>query len=191
VKVGENLTLSPEQLARQSQTGCPDSFEQLVEIFEERIFHFIYRLVGNHHDAQDLTQDTFVKVYNNISRYDAKYPFAAWIYTIARRVAANHHRSQKNAPSLSLDQDPGWECEEEHPASQAEAEDEQKSLWEMARQLKPSYYQVLWLRYGEDFSIEEIARIMEMNSIGVRVLLHRARNLLAKKMKSIGYEKSI
>ena len=188
VQVEESVTLSPEQLAIKSQAGCPDSFEKLIELFEARIFHFIYRLVGNHHDAQDLTQDTFVKAFNNIMRYDSKYPFASWIYTIARRVAANHHRSQKHAPSVSLDQESACDFEADSPSVENEMDDRNESLWEIAKQLKPSYYQVLWLRYGEDFSIQEVARIMEMNSIGVRVLLHRARNVLSKKIKSTRYE---
>jgi len=74
------------------------------------------------------------------------------------------------------------EAETENPSVILQKKDEHFAIWESAKSLKPDQYEALWLRYGEGFSITETARIMNTNSIRVRVLLHRARTALAKKM---------
>ena len=70
-------------LAIAAKGGCMDSFEQLVTRFEDRLFAFLYKKVGNHHLAQDLLQSTFVTAYRKLHRYNPQYAFTTWIYTIA------------------------------------------------------------------------------------------------------------
>jgi RNA polymerase sigma factor (sigma-70 family) len=72
------------------------------------------------------------------------------------------------------------------PSEQLESKDESGSIWRAARSLKPNQYEVLWLSYGEGFSISETAKIMNTNQLRVRVMLHRARNLLMKKLSKSG-----
>ncbi len=167
---------SAEQLASQCQTGCREAFELLVAQFESRIFNFLCHLVPNRHDAEDLTQDTFLKAYQNIHRYDSAYAFSSWLFTIARRTASNFRRDAKAFEPLEGDE-PGDTTD---PAVLLETKDESTALWQAARKLKPKQFEALWLRYGEGFSIEETAKIMRMHQIHVRVLLHRGRLHLAK-----------
>lgn len=172
----EHQEPSPEQLAEQCQAGCRFSFEQLVEQFEGRIFNFLLRLTSNRHDAEDLTQDTFVKAYQNIHRYQpACASFAAWLFTIAKRTAFSHFRAAKPTEELPGD----IPIQSDDPGVLLEKKDERFSLWKLARRLKPKQHEALWLRYGEGFSVAEIAQIMKTNPIHVKVLLHRARNGLA------------
>lgn len=173
---------SPEQLAEQCKAGCPDAFELLVGQFEKRIFNFLRQFVGNAHDAEDITQETFLKAYQGMHRYEPVYAFSTWLFTIAKRTAISHFRSRKHTEDLS-----DWdEADHEDPAVLLERKDEQLSIWKLARRLKPNQYEALWLRYGEGFSIAETARIMNTNQIHVKVLLHRARGQLAKSLRRVG-----
>ena len=167
-----------EQLAERSRAGCRESFELLVEHFERRLFHFLYQMTRNRHDAEDLTQVTFLKAYQNISAYESQHAFSAWLFTIAKRTALNHYRGKRLVAELPED----LEAETENPSVVLEKKDEHFAIWQSAKSLKPDQSEALWLRYGEGFSITETARIMNTNSIRVRVLLHRARAALAKKM---------
>jgi RNA polymerase sigma-70 factor (ECF subfamily) len=182
----EQAEQSPEDLALQCQAGRRDAFETLVERYEQRLFAFLYQLVGNAHDAEDLTQDTFLKAYQNIHRYNSAFKFTTWIFTIAKRTAANHRRSARTWEPLPEDQ----EVAQDDPASVLERKDDGASIWDLAKKLKPDQYTVLWLRYGEGFSIAETAKVMKTNSIRVRVLLHRARHHLAKSLGTSGIRNS-
>lgn len=163
-------------LAERARAGCEESFARLVTLFHGRIFNYLMQMTRNAHDAEDLTQVTFVKAYRNLGRFQSTHAFSSWLFTIARRTALNHFRAAR----------PGDELTEEHPdggddpAESLARRDDRDAVWSMARRLKPVQFELLWLRYGEGFSIEEAARILRINPITVRVLLHRARNLLAK-----------
>lgn len=173
---------SPEQLAGRAQAGCRDSFEQLVLRFEQQIFNFIHQFIRQRQDAEDLTQETFLKAYRNLPRYRPDLAFAPWLFTIARRTAASHFRSAKRFEELTTD----GELVQENPASLLESRDEQKSIWRLARTLKPKQFEALWLRYHEGFSCAETAGIMRTNQIHVKVLLHRARANLAGMLPARG-----
>jgi len=167
---------SSEQLAERSKAGCLDAFEQLVLLYENRIFNFFWRFTGNHHDAEDLTQETFVRAHRSLHRYNASFSFSAWLFTIARRTGANHFRSAQRFEELPQNEESVLET----PASALESKDEKNSIWRLVRTLKPKLAQALWLRYAEGFSIAETARIMRTNQIHVKVMLHRARESLAR-----------
>lgn len=175
----EQKESSPEQLAEQCKAGCQISFERLVEHFGGRIFNYLYQLTRNRHDAEDLTQETFVKAFQGIHRYEPSYAFATWLFTIAKRTAFSHLRSSRPVEEIS----PDTEAVGEDPGALLERKDESTSLWRQARGLKPKQYEALWLKYGEGFSISEIAQIMKTNQIHVKVLLHRARTHLAKTLR--------
>jgi RNA polymerase sigma-70 factor (ECF subfamily) len=168
--------LSAEQLAERSKTGCRDSFEQLVAQFEARVFNFLLQMTRNRQDAEDLTQETFVKAFRAIHRFDPRHRFASWLYTIAKRTAVNHFRSVKPTEPAS----DKHELDHADPASLLAAKEQKHSLWQLARTLKPGQFEALWLRYGEDFSVAETAQIMNRTQIHVKVLLHRGRNRLAE-----------
>jgi RNA polymerase sigma-70 factor (ECF subfamily) len=172
---------TPEELAARCQTGCPDAFEALVGVFEARIYNFLCRFTGNPHDAEDLTQETFVKAFRGIRNYQPTHAFSTWLFTIAKRTAIKHFRSHRPTEPLADEEgDPGEAADHNDPGAMLAQKDEAISLWNLARRLKPKQHEALWLRYGEGFSVAETARIMETNQIHVKVLLHRARGRLAK-----------
>lgn len=167
---------SSEQLAERTQTGCRESFELLVERHEQRIFNFLRQMTRNRHDAEDLTQETFLKAFRTIRRYNPECSFASWLFVIAKRTGLSHFRSSRPTEPLPEDS----EADNLDPLTVLQEKEEKNSLWRLARRLKPNQHEVLWLRYGEGFSIAETARIMNTNQIRVKVLLHRARKALAR-----------
>ena len=167
---------SSEQLAEKTQKGCRESFEALVERHGQRIFNFLWQMTRNRHDAEDLTQETILKAFRNIHQYNPSCSFASWLYVIAKRTGLSHFRSAR--PTVELPEES--EADALDPFTVLQEKEEKNSLWRLARRLKPNQHEVLWLRYGEGFSIAETARIMNTNQIRVKVLLHRARRALAR-----------
>ena len=154
-------------------------FAALVEEHQDRLRAFLYRYTRNRQDAEDLAQDTFVKAYRNIHRYDSKYRFSTWLYTIARRTAYNHFRDTKKTEPIEYD----LVEVSDSPDEEAAVEDELGWVWKAAQTLKPDFREALSLKYVDDLSIEEIAKIMGKTQTNVKIILFRARNQL-KRMQS-------
>ena len=82
---------SDEELACRAQGGCQASFEQLLRRYQIPVLHFL-RQRGLGADTEDLLQEVFLRAYENLHRYRPRWPFSAWLFTIARRMSINHHR---------------------------------------------------------------------------------------------------
>lgn len=169
---------SPEELAARSREGCHESFSRLVQLFEGRIFNFLLQFTANRQDAEDLAQETFLKAYLGLRRYEPVRAFSPWLFTIARHTALNHLRARR--PTAPLPDDLAETADAGDPARAAAETDAGAALWQHARRLKPKQFEVLWLHYGEGFSVVEVARIMRTTPLYTRVLLHRARQALAR-----------
>jgi RNA polymerase sigma-70 factor, ECF subfamily len=179
VEISSHDRGTEEQLVREAQTGCLLSFERLVEYFQDRLFTFLVQIVGNEHDAQDIAQETFIKVYNHLASYDGRARFSTWLFAIAKNTAYNHLRRRKVHQPIDAF------AEVLTAVSPAVDPSERESLWNVARTLKPKFFETLWLFYAEGFSLKEIAEILNTNSLTVRVNLHRARNALGKKLTQL------
>lgn len=170
--------LSEEELAWQAKRGCQAAFAELVRRFAPRLCAFLSRRTANRHDAEDLVQDTFVSAYQSLGRYRKSARFSTWLFTIGARLAVSHHRKLKvrsqvrYAPSSAPDS-----CD---VVSQKE---EREGLWATAQRLPERQYQVLWLKYGQDMSVKDIARVMHRTQVSVKVLLYRARVNLAAQLQ--------
>src|SRR2546421_6986771 len=88
---------SLELLVQECKAGSREAFSALVEHYQKRLFNFLCHLTGNAHDAEDLTQETFLKVYHNIHRFNSTHAFGTWLFTIAKRTAYNHFRKNKRS----------------------------------------------------------------------------------------------
>jgi RNA polymerase sigma-70 factor (ECF subfamily) len=168
-----------EELAGEARAGSRRSFDELARRYKRRLFAYLRPRLGSDQDAEDLVQETFLKLYRNIGGYDPACRFSTWIYTAASRLAIDAFR--KGAASrgrvVALGQ-----ADLPDPSPDAEGGSEGSGLWDAARGLGPARFRVLWLRYGEDMSIEEIAAVLGRSKIAVRVLLHRARTSLAGRL---------
>ena len=173
--------MSDEDLARQSQAGELAAFEELVRRYENRIYSFVFQSCGHDTDAREVTQDTFVRAFAAIAQFDPRRPFAAWLFTIARRKGIDCFRARLPTGNQAVPED----LDPDDPAELLARRDDARALWRRARATLPdAQFQSLWLRYAEDMDIADIARVLGKTQTHVKVLLFRARNTLAAELES-------
>jgi len=129
------------------------------------------------YETEDLVQDALARAYASIGTYDPARPFAAWLTTIALRVAATHRRRRREEPAECIEQvDPSPE-----PADAFARQQERCNLWAAVQGALPArQYDALRMRYAQDLSVRDIAARMRITTIHVKVLLYRARRTLLK-----------
>jgi RNA polymerase sigma-70 factor (ECF subfamily) len=163
-----------EQLVARAQAGDRDALEGLYLEHFDRIYSYLHLTVGNRHDAEDLTTQTFLKMLESISRFRwGTAPFSAWLFRIAHNLAIDHFRARRR-----------WQPEEEvpEPPGQAEssAEDDamrvlaSESMIDLIEQLSDEQRQVLILKFIFDFSNAEAANVLDKTEGAVKSLQHRA-----------------
>jgi RNA polymerase sigma-70 factor (ECF subfamily) len=185
---------SPEELAVRAQAGdgaATACFGELVSRFELRLFNFLLKRTRSRSDAEELTQEAFVRAWERIDTYNPAWKFSTWLYTIAGRLAISRHRkSSREVLSEQIDRGPaGPACpgRERSPIEHTEDRRAGRRLWELAPHvLTPDQHAALWLRYAEGMSIGEVAVVMKKSQVGVRVCLFRARQALAAEARSLG-----
>jgi RNA polymerase sigma-70 factor (ECF subfamily) len=164
-------------MVRAAAAGDARAFEQLVHAHSRRVFGYLLHLTRNSHDADDLTQQTFIKAHQHLGTFDCERPLINWLLTIARRTALNHFRDTKKWEETPEDLASG----EPSPNRVMEHNEYAENLWARARRLLSAReFEVLWLRFGEEMTVEETARITGLTKIHVKVIVHRARNRLSK-----------
>jgi len=168
-----------EELAREARTGSRRSFEELALRYKRRLFVYLRPRLGSDQDAEDMVQDTFLKLYRNIGRYDPRFHFSTWLYTSANRLAISSYRKKKTI-TARLDAEAAGNLPDLTAGDAGEAEP--AGLWDAARTLGGCQFRALWLRYGEDMSVDEIAVSLGKSRLAVRLLLHRARTNLMKRV---------
>jgi len=169
---------SAEELAAAAASGgSSDCFDVLVDRLGPRLLRYLRGKVGDAHTAEDLVQETFLKAYRNLGRYDPSRSFSTWLFTIATRLAISHARSRRPAAALG-EYDPA-DTGRSDPAETVARAEQHRSLWARAsRVLGDDQYSAMWLRYAEEMSVRDIAGVMGKTRSGVKVLLHRARRRL-------------
>jgi RNA polymerase sigma-70 factor (ECF subfamily) len=179
--IGSVPTRDEPVLVRAAADGDTRAFEQLVGAHHRRVFGFLLQMTRQRQDAEDLTQQTFIKAFHALSSFDASRPMINWLLVIARRTALNHFRAAKKweeIPDETASAGPT-------PARQLEDQDRVANLWERARAvLSLREFEVMWLRFAEEMSTEETARIVGLTQTHVKVLVFRARRALLKGTQS-------
>ena len=171
--------VSDEELVNETMAGDRGSYSELVNRYAPRLFSFLMPRIKSVEDTEDLVQETFLKAYVNLSRYKPKYRFSTWLFTIAMRLMISQHRKKQ-----TLCVCPVARQDIQDPLAILVIEEERENIWMLARGLNEDQYNALWLRYVEDMSISEISRILKKTRIHIKVLLHRGRSNLAKRITS-------
>jgi len=168
-----------EELAARSQLGEHDAYSLLVTRYSNRLFNFLRRRAPSDADAEDLTQDTFIRAWTKISTYKPGMRFSTWLYTIGTHLAATRARTKRLPISGTLIAEPAA------PSASANQgpSDLAVRLWQAADEiLPPDQRSAVWLRYAEDLGVPEIARVLGKSRVNIRVMLFRARRTLAAEL---------
>lgn len=169
-------TLNPEIIIS-AQNGSIDDFEIIVYHYEKPVFNFIYRMVGNSIDSADLTQETFIKLYLNLHRYNTEKKFSTWLFTIVQRTVFDWLRKKKRNMELLIIDDPKKFVE---PAEMKREEGfaSRIDVNEAFSHLKDNYKSVLMLYYWQGYNHKEIAEILHRPMNTVKTLMRRAKQAL-------------
>ena len=170
--------MSDEQLARESAAGCSRAFAVIVGRYERPLLRFIRRWIANAHDAEDVAQDTFVDAWRCMPRYNAKWRFSTWLYTIASRKAVSHVR--KCVPRSTATADYIAQPHTHGSNETVDSGEVHSGVWRLAeRILTDEQRTALWLRYAQGLNANEIGRVLGRRPVAVRVMLFRSRERLA------------
>jgi RNA polymerase sigma-70 factor (ECF subfamily) len=160
------------QLTARARQGDKEAYGDLYELYLDEIYGYIYYRVSNRADAEDLTEQVFLKAWENLSNYRGDVPFKAWLYRIARNATVDHYRTRKQSVPLDLNE-PIMD-KQEQPEQKALNRETALRLNGAIAKLSTLHQDVIILRFVNGHSTEEIAQILERSTGAVRVLQHRA-----------------
>ncbi|HEY8470623.1 MAG TPA: sigma-70 family RNA polymerase sigma factor [Longimicrobiales bacterium] len=187
-------TLTDQEVVARAREGREAAYRELIGRYERPVFSLIYRLVRDREQAEDLAQETFIKVLNALDRYDPSYKFSSWIFKIAHNTALDQLR-RKGPEVLSLDGSPHARDASEVSATTltAVAADEDPEAYASNRELgreieaaiatlRAEYRTAILLWHVEGRPYEEIAEIMGVPLGTVKTYIHRGRNELRQRL---------
>ncbi len=166
--------------------GDANAFEVLVTEYEKSVYNIALRMTGNAEDAADMTQEAFIKAYNNISSFRGDSKFSVWLYRIVSNVCLDYLRSKNRRPTVSLtvEDDQGEDTEMEiadnsdTPEEMLERSLTRDSVRRGLNALPPDYRQILLLREIQGMSYDEIAEALSLEAGTVKSRIFRARKKL-------------
>jgi RNA polymerase sigma-70 factor (ECF subfamily) len=190
-------TMSDQDVVLEARDGRQAAYRELVRRYERPIFSLIYRMVRNREQAEDLSQETFVKALNAIESYRPEYKFSSWIFKIANNVSIDHLR-RRELDTLSLDGSPHALTPEAIQASALQLGDRQETALEELEAkelggeieraiatLRPEYRSCILLRHVEGRPYEEIATMLDLPLGTVKTYIHRARSELRQALSHL------
>lgn len=174
--------------ASEAAAGRHEAFGHLVRRHESGLQRYLLALTGSREEAEELAQETLLRAWSRIARYDARWRFSTWLYTLARRLALSRRR-RRALPGARVELEQLGRTHD--PRGALSRREEREGLWRLAeRVLGLEQRDALWLFYAEDLSAEEIGRIQGRRAGAVRVALHRARATLAEHLDRSSVEES-
>ncbi len=188
------ITIDEIKCIKKAARGDAAAFEELLLRYQTQIYHLCFRMVGNAEDAQDMTQETFLKAWKGLSGFQFDSAFSTWLYRLASNCCLDLLRSKKRKPTVSLTVENDEENEEildvaddaPSPEDMAIQQEERENLALAMRQLDDEQRQILTLRVVNDLSYTDIAQILNVKEGTVKSRLSRARENLRKKLLEIG-----
>lgn len=175
--------LSDEQLAGRVKQDDHAAYTELIRRYQNKLYPYLVRLVGDDHDALDLVQDTFLSVYEQIQGFEESRKFSSWVYRIAHNAGINHLKKHSRAMKMEPDKivrrldravslDDFW--------NRIDQDEEHEALLALVQQLKPAYKDLVVLYFYEDKSYDDISDILRMPKSTVGARLNRAKKQLKK-----------
>ncbi len=181
-----NFETLPEKIVALLDKACrgdEGAFSQLYQAYFEKIYKFLYYRVNHKETAEDLTEDVFIKAYQNITNLQNVNLFEGWLFQIARNRLIDHYRSKKQ--TVDLDEVIEILEYEDATVDVLDLESKQKILLELLKELTTEQRQVIRLKFFEDLSNSEIASLINKTEVAVRVIQHRAMTRLKELISNL------
>lgn len=183
-----------KNLIERCRNGDVRAFDELISSHQNMVFSFIYRLLGNRDDSSDITQEVFIKFYNNIDKFKGECSLKTWLLRISSNEVKNFWKSKmaknkKNTTSINDHEDDDTPLETYIPANSpsprelASEKELVNNLEDQMMKLNEEFREVLILRFNEDLSYDEIASVLKTNIGTVKSRIARAREELKKLME--------
>jgi RNA polymerase sigma-70 factor (ECF subfamily) len=189
--------LPDADLVSLAQEGREAAYRELIRRYERPVYSLIFRMVRDREIAEDLAQDSFIKVLNHIDRYRPEFKLSSWLFKIANNVAIDHLR-KRTLLTVSMDGSPHAATAAEIEATTFElAARQETALEEMEAKelggaieraiesLRPEYRSCIMLRHVEGRSYEEIASMLDLPLGTVKTYIHRARHQLREALEEV------
>jgi len=167
-------------LILRARRGDRDAFGELVTRYQTGVFNVCYRMTDERREAEDLTQETFLRVYSRLDMFDLEREFGPWVRRAAANLCLNHLESQKVTAQFNEERDAG---ESLQPESAIELRERSEQIRAALMSLPANYRAVVELRHYQELSYDEIANELNIPLSDVKSHLFRARKLLAEKLK--------
>lgn len=175
-------------MIRAFQRGDREAARQLIEHHKQRLFAFVWRVLPNQPDAEDVCQEAFLKAIASISTFDPNYRFSTWLFTIAYRLSLNCLRRRRKMATGDVDFANFADRGEESAAMIAESEEARllkDTVWNAVERLTDTQRTAITLFYRESHSCQEIAEVMAVPVATVKSHLHRARARLKELLEPV------
>jgi RNA polymerase sigma-70 factor (ECF subfamily) len=180
-----------------AQRGREDAFRELVRRYERPVFSLIFRMVRDTALAEDLAQDSFIKVLNNIDKYRPEFKLSSWLFKIANNVTIDHLR-RRQLNTISMDGSPHASTaadvestrfdvasSDENALDEMESKELGSAIERAIASLRPEYRSCILLRHVEGRSYEEIAATLDLPLGTVKTYIHRARHELREQLEHL------
>lgn len=174
--------LSPDLLlARRAAGGRPEAWEELLALYGERIYNLAVHFAGAAMDAEDLTQEIFLRLHQNLRLYRGDVPLVAWALRLSRNVCIDHYRrSRRQGRATALtDELLAWLPAEDDPQAEAQRRQQLRAVYRGLEEMSEDLAEVVVLRDLQGWSLEETAACLDVPVGTVKSRLHRARLELA------------
>ncbi|MBN1666246.1 MAG: sigma-70 family RNA polymerase sigma factor [Anaerolineales bacterium] len=174
--------LPDARLVQLAQAGVPQAFGGLYDRYAAELYRFLYAHCHNQLDAEDMNAEVFLRAWDDLPRYRERgHPFSAYLYRIARNLLVDYYR--RSGRQVEWAQvSPETLAVQPNPDHHLEAERQSQRLLQAMQALKPDYRSVLILRFINQLSPAEAARVMERSQGALRVLQHRALKALREEL---------
>lgn len=167
--------------------GEDDGIVQIVRDYKDGLILYLNSFVENIHIAEDLTEDTFVKLIAKRPRFFGKSTFKTWLYAIGRNVALDYLRKSTQLPTVSAEEALALVADEVDLARNYLRTEQKRQVHVALCRLKAEYKQVLVLIYFEDFQNEQVASVMKKSKKQVENLVYRAKQSLKQELEKEGF----
>jgi len=165
-------------------SGNVDDYRHLVLRYQRPILNLMYRMTGSREDALDLSQEIFIKAYENLEHFKTGSKFFPWLYTIGLNHGRNFIRDHKMEKQclVEMDGDESWVYQFSQQSQRAWSPEDDQSIREGLQQLPLDYREAMILHFHEGFSMEEIADALELSVSGAKNRVHRGLRKLRQMM---------